>query len=130
MGPESVQTIASDFRNHKTHTWQITDRVTGTTETSDKDLVVLVAEGHTTVTWDEAGDSLVVFLELHSHALSNTRVWLLGFDTNLLDNDAGSMGSTLEWLSPLGGLMRQFVFLVGPEVQSALISKLATCLHT
>lgn len=130
MGPESVETITSDLGNHKTDTGQITDGLTGTTETFDEDLVVLIAEGHATVTWDEAGDSLIVFFELDSDTLSNTGVWLLGFDTDLLDDNAAGVGSTTEWFSPLSGLMSKFVLLVSPKVQSSLILQLATSLDT
>ena len=104
--------------------------MTRTTEALDQYFVVLVAEGHATVTGHEAGDSLIVFFELDSDTLSNTGVGLLGLDTDLLDDDAGSVGSTTEWLSPLSGLMREFVLLVSPEVQSSLLLQLATCLDT
>ena len=130
MGPESVETITSDLGNHKTDTGQITDGLTGTTETLDKNFVVLVAEGHATVTGNEAGDSLIVFFELDSDTLSNTGVWLLGFDTNLLNDNAAGMGSATEWLSPFSGLMGKFVLLVSPKVQSSLILQLATSLDT
>lgn len=130
MGPESVETIASNLGNQESDTGQITDGVAGTTETLDEDLVVLIAEGHTTVTWDEAGDSLIVFFELDSDTLSNTGVWLLGFDTDLLDDNTASVGGTTEWLSPLSGLMGKLVLLVSPKVQSSLILQLATSSDT
>lgn len=130
VGPQSVETIAGNLGDQETDTGQITDGVTGTTETLNKDLVVLVAEGHTTVTGDEAGDSLVVFFELDSDTLSNTGVRLLGLNTNLLDDDTTGVGSTLEWLSPLGGLMGEFVVLIGPKIQSSLVLKLATSSDT
>ena len=105
MGPECEETATSNLGDEETHAGQVTDGVTGTTETLNKNLVVLVAEGHTTITGDEGGDSLVVFFELDSDTLSNTGVRLLGLDTDLLDDNAGSVGSTLERLSPLSGLM-------------------------
>lgn len=130
VGPQSVETIAGNLGDQETDTGQITDGVTGTTETLNKDLVVLVAEGHTTVTGDECSDSLVVFFELDSDTLSNTGVRLLGLNTNLLDDDTTGVGSTLEWLSPLGGLMGEFVVLIGPKIQSSLVLKLATSSDT
>ena len=130
MGPEGVKTITGNLGNQEAHTGQVTDGVAGTTETLDEHLVILVAEGHATVTGHEAGDSLIVFFELDSDTLSNTGVGLLGLDTDLLDDNAGGVGSTTEWLSPLSGLMREFVLLVSPEVQSSLLLQLATCLDT
>ena len=126
MGPQGVETIAGNLGDEETDTGQITDGVAGTTETLDEDLVVLVAEGHATVTGNEAGDSLVVFFELDSDTLSNTGVRLLGLDTDLLDDDARSVRATLEGLSPLSGLVRLLVGLVGPTVVSSLDGQLAT----
>jgi len=130
VGPQGVETIAGNLGDEETDTGQITDGVAGTTETLDEDLVVLVAEGHATVTGNEAGDSLVVFFELDSDTLSNTGVRLLGLDTNLLNDNAAGVGSTLEWLSPLSGLMREFVVLISPQVQSSLVLELATSSDT
>ena len=130
MGPQGVETIAGNLGDEETHTGQITDGVTGTTETLNEDLVILVAEGHATITGNEAGDSLVVFFELDSDTLSNTGVRLLGLNTNLLDDNAAGVGSTLEWLSPLSGLMREFVLLISPQVQSSLVSELTTSSDT
>jgi len=104
--------------------------VAGTTETLDKHFIVLIAETHTTVTGDEASDSLVVFFELDSDTLSNTGVGLLGFDTNFLNNDARGVGSTLEGLSPLSSLVREPILFVSPKVQFSLVSKLATSTNT
>ena len=119
MGPESVETAAGDLGDQETHSGKITDGVTGTTETSDEDLVVLVNEGHATITGDEAGDSLIVFFELDSDTLSDTGVGLLGLNANLFDDDTTGVGGTLEGLSPLGSLVSLLVALVGPSVVSS-----------
>lgn len=73
----------------------------GATEPSDEDLVVLVDEGHASVARHEASDSLVVFLELDSHALSHGGVGLLGLNGDLLYHDARSVRRALEGLPPL-----------------------------
>jgi hypothetical protein len=113
--PEGVEGHAGDLDDLETHSRKISHGVAGTTEPGNEDLVVLVDEGHTTVSGHEASDSLVVFLELDSHALSHGGVRLLGLDGDLLDHDAGGVRRTLEGLSPLGVLVRLVVVVIGPS---------------
>ena len=47
--------------------------------------------------------------------LFRSRVGLLGFDGDLLDDDAGSVRCALEGLSPLGDLMRLVEVVIGPS---------------
>ena len=61
----------------------ITDGVTLTTESGDKDFVVLFDEVETTVVRDEGRDLLAVLDQLDTHALADSGVRLLGFDTDL-----------------------------------------------
>ena len=100
--------------------------MTGTTETSDHNFVVLINEGHTTVTRYEAGDSLIVFFELDSDTLSDTGVRLLCLNTDFFNDDAAGVGGTSERLSPFSGLMGFLVAFVSPAVVSSLDRKLTT----
>ena len=100
--PEGKKGATGSLDNLETHTRKITLSVTGSTETSDKTLVVLINEGHTTISWDVGGNSLVVLLKLDSHALSNSGVWLLSLNGNLLDNNTSGVRCLLEWFLPLG----------------------------
>ena len=114
--PEGVERNTCHLDNLESDSWQITHGVTGSTETSDQHLVVLIDERHTTILRHEASDSLVVFLELDSHALSDGRVGLLGLNGNLLNNDTSSVGSTLEGLSPLRVLVGFVVVVISPPI--------------
>ena len=99
--PESSEATSSDFNNLKSDSWKITHSVTRSTETGNEDFVVLINERHTSILWDVGCDSLVVLLKLDSNALSNSRVWLLSFNCDLLDDNSGSVGSLGERLLPL-----------------------------
>ena len=89
--------------------------MTATSETSNKYLIVLVTEGHSTVQRTVSGDSLVVLLELYSHAFTYGGVGLLGLDTNLFNDDSSCMGRSSEWLLPLSDLMLLLVIVIGPS---------------
>ena len=125
MEPQGQQRGTGDFLNLEAHTWDITDGVTLTTETSNEHLVVLVDERHATITRHVASNSLVVLFELNSHALTHGRVGLLGFDTNLLDDDASGLSGSGERLLPLGDGVGLAVSLVGPSKRES--AQLATC---
>ena len=114
--PESTEATSSNFNNLKSDSWKITHSVTRSTETGNKDLVVLVNERHTTILWDVGCDSLVVLLKLDSDTLSNSRVWLFSFNCDLFDDDTGSVGSLGERLLPLGSGVLFLVSFVGPPV--------------
>ena len=98
----------------ESHTWQITDSVTGTTESCNEYLIVLIAEAHSTILWHVSCDSLVVLLELDSNAFTYGRVGLFGFNTNLVDDDSSGVRRSGEGLLPLSNLMCRLVLLVGP----------------
>ena len=115
MQPEGHQTATGNFNNLESDSWQITDGMARSTESSDHDLVVLVDQRHTTILGNVCGDSLVVLLKLDSDALSDSGVWLLGLNCDLFDNDAGGMRSASKWLLPLGATVLLLVAKIGPS---------------
>ena len=88
--------------------------MTRSTETGNEDFVVLINEGHTTISWYISGNSLVVLLQLHTHALTDSRVGLLSFNTDLLDNNTGGLSGTSERLLPLGDIVLLLETEIGP----------------
>ena len=124
--PESKKSATSDLNNLESDSWNITLGVTRSTETSNEALVVLLNEGHTTISWDVGGDSLVVLLKLNSNALSNTGVRLLGLYGNLFNDDSSGVRSILEWLLPLGTGVLLLVSEIGPPIMSQKLKVILT----
>ena len=110
----------------ETHAGNITLGVAGATETSDKNLVVLIDEVKATVVGHEGSDLLTVLDKLHTHALTHSGVGLLRLDTDLLKNDPLGVGAAGERLGPLLAQVATLVALVRPVVDAALGTQLAT----
>ena len=102
---ESVEGDVGDLADLEPDTGDISHGVALTSESRDQnlqnisvqnittyhrlsDLVVLLNEVKTAVVGDEGGDLLAVLDELHSDALPDSRVRLLGLHTDLLENDS------------------------------------------
>ena len=113
--PKREKTASGNLDNLESNTGKISLGMSRSTETGNEDLVVFINEGHTSISWDVGSDSLVVFLELNSDALSDGGVWLLGLDGDLLDDDTGSVGSLTEWLLPLGSRVLLLITQIGPS---------------
>ena len=123
MLPKGKETASSDFNDLESNTREITLSVSGSTETSDKNLVIFFNERHTTISWNVGGNSLVVLFELNSDALSNTGVRLLRLNSDFLDDDTSGMRSINERLLPLGSGVSFFVTEIGPPVGELKVRK-------
>ena len=99
--PKGQKTATSGLNNLKSDTRKITFGMTRSTETGNEHFVILINETHATISWHVGSDLLVVLSQLNSNTLSNSRVWLLGFDSYLFDDDTSSMGCLSEWFLPL-----------------------------
>lgn len=75
------------FDDLESHTGNITDGVTLTTETGNENLIVLLNVVQATVTGYEGGNLLAVLDELHPHALADGRVRLFGFNTTATERE-------------------------------------------
>ena len=124
--PKREKTATGNLDNLESNTGKISLGMSRSTETGNEDLVVFINEGHTSISWDVGSDSLVVFLELNSDALSDGGVWLLGLDGDLLDDDTGSVGSLTERLLPLGSGVLLLITQIGPSVIKCEIPKRLT----
>ena len=117
MEPECADAGVGNLDEFKTHTWQITDGVTGTTETSNEYLIILITEAHSTILGHVGSNSLVVLLELDSNALTYGRVGLLGLDTDFVDDDSSGVRATSKRLLPSSDLVSCLVLLIGPSTE-------------
>ena len=108
--PEGKKTHSGYLHDLKSHTRNITLSLATAAETGDKDFIVLVdkvqativlrdgqlkapeAGSITTTYGHECSDLFAVLDQLDTNAFSDGRVWLFGLDSNLLENDALSVG--------------------------------------
>ena len=65
--------------------------MTLSTETGDKNLIIVIDERESSILGDECGDSLVVLSKLDSGTLSDGGVRLLGLDGDFLDDDSSGL---------------------------------------
>lgn len=81
--PESKETDTRDLDDLEADTGNVTLGLSAATEAGNENLVVLVGEVEAAVVGDEGGDLLAVLDELHTDTLANSRVGLLGLNTDL-----------------------------------------------
>ena len=122
---QSEQRHAGHLHHLETHSGNITDGVSFTSESCNEHLVVLVDKVEATVVRHERRDLLSVLDELHTRALTDSGVRLLRLDANLLQHDTLGVRASGERLGVLGTEVRLFVVLVGPELDTPVRSQLA-----
>ncbi|GMS96111.1 hypothetical protein PENTCL1PPCAC_18286, partial [Pristionchus entomophagus] len=123
---ESNEGGVGDLDDLEADTGNISDGVSGTTESSDEHLIVLLQEVEATVVGDEGGDLLSVLDELDSNALANGRVRLLSLDSDLLKNDSLGVRGTSEGVSlPPSSEVGFLVVLVVPSLITTVVAQLA-----
>lgn len=83
LAEQSKEGGLRDADDLETDSGNITDSVTGTTETSNEDFIVFINVVQTTITRHESGNLLTVLNELDTNALTNSRVGLLSFNTTM-----------------------------------------------
>jgi hypothetical protein len=124
---ESKKRGTSNLDNLEAATWDITNGVTGTTETSNEHLVIFIDEVQTTIIRHEACDLLTVLDELHTASLTNSGVRLFGLNSELLHDNTLSMGCSLERVMlPHGTGVSLLVVLVSPTVLTTMVAELAS----
>jgi hypothetical protein len=105
--------------------------MSGSTETSNEDFVILVDVIETTIPGNEGGNLLSVLNQLNTDALTDSRVGLLGLNTNLFqDNSLGHGGSSHRVSLHSCDGMSLAVFLITPALHSSVSAELATSANT
>ncbi len=100
--------------------------MTGTTETGNQNLIVLINEVQATVLGDEASDLLTVLDELNTNGLTNGRVRLLRLNTDLLNDDTLSVRRTSERIALVNSTRVSLVVLNRvPSLVSAVDAQVA-----
>lgn len=92
-----------DLNTLESNSGNITHGMTGTTEPSHKDLVVLIHIVQTTIAGNECGNFLPVLNELDTDTLSDGGVGLFGLNTNLFEDNALGHGGSSHGIGLVGG---------------------------
>ena len=124
LSEERVERHTGNLDDLEANTRDITNGVTLTTETSDENFIVFIGEVQATIAWDEGSNLLAVLDELNAHALTDSRVRLLGLDTDLFQDDTLGVRATSERLLPLRTQVRLVEILVGPALFTAVNAQL------
>ena len=113
--PEGKKTNSGYLHDLESHTRDITLSLATTTETRNQDFIVLVDKVQATIILHcdqleapkvglktaayghEGGDFFAVLDQLNTNAFPDGRVWLLGLDSDLLENDALGMRRSSSW---------------------------------
>ena len=106
----------------ETDSGNISHSVTGTTETSNEHLIVLINEVQTTIARDESSDLLTILDQLHTDALTNGRVRLLGLNSPKHELEIANSIHLLKNNSLGHGGSSKDVSLDGRHVVSLLVS--------
>ena len=122
---QSKERDTSDLDNLETDTRNITNSTTLTTETGNQDFIVFINVVQTTIVGDESSDLLTVLDQLNTDTLTNSRVRLLGFDTNLFKNDTLGVGRTTKGRrTESGSKSSLFVLFISPTLVATVDTKL------
>jgi hypothetical protein len=128
LAVEGVQANAGDLDDLETDSGLVSNGLARATASSNKDLVVLFNEVKSTIVRDEGDDLLAVLDQLNLDALTNGRVRLLGFNTNLLEDDTLGVGRSSEGIGARSvDRVRLLPALVGPPALSANANELTGC---
>ena len=100
--------------------------MTGSTKTGNQDFVILINKVEATIPRHKGGDTLAVLDQLDTDALPTGRVWLLGLDTNLFQDDAFGVRATGEWLFPFGTQVGFVKIFIGPSLLATMRLELTT----
>merc|ERR1711872_169414 len=109
------------FDDFESDAGNISDGVTGSTESGDQDFIVFFDVVQTTVLGYESRDFLSIFNKLHPHAFPDGRVGLLSLDADFLQNDAFDVRGPTKRIGFQGRAgVSLLVIFIRPSLNSAM----------
>uniref|UniRef100_A0A8C5M2J2 Uncharacterized protein n=1 Tax=Leptobrachium leishanense TaxID=445787 RepID=A0A8C5M2J2_9ANUR len=119
------------FGNLAPETRNITNGMTCTSKSSNKDFIVFLNEIQATVIGYEGCDLLAVFEQLQSDTLPDSGVWLLSLNTYFFQDDSFGVRSTSKRVSLQScDQMALLVLLVMSFLLVAVVTELSSCTKT
>jgi hypothetical protein len=94
--PQGLEGEPSYLDHLKSHTGKVTDGSARPPHPSNQTTVVIVNQFQGTIPRNEGDYDFVVLLELDTNCLTNSGVWLLGFDGDLANDDTGGHGDAFK----------------------------------
>lgn len=122
---QSEEGYISNLDHLESDTRNISDGMTLSTKSGNEYFVVFFNVVETTISGYESRNLLSILDELNPDTLSNGRVGLLGFYSNLFQDDSLGMRSTSERIGlPSGSKVSLLVVLIVPSLFSSMILEL------
>ena len=120
LAVQGEQADGGDLDDLETNSGSVSDGVTRTTATGNQDLVVFRQVVEATIPWYEGSDLLAVLFQHDSDSLSDSRVRLFRFNTDLFDDEALGHATTHEGVFESRTEESSVVLLVVPFLESSL----------
>ena len=128
LAVQGVQANAGDLDDLETNSGLVSDGLAGAAASSDEHLIVLLHKVKATIIGHEGSNLLSVLNQLHTSALTNSGVRLLGLNADLLQHDALGVGRASEGVrAGCVDRVRLLPALVGPAALSADANELTGC---
>merc|ERR1719219_1979650 len=122
--PQSQQTDSRNFHDFETNSRDISDTMPRSTEPRDKNFIVIINKGQTTVSRNEGGDLFTVLNKLDTSAFSDSGVRLFGFNSQFFNDNSFCMRTSSKRVRFESNPRMSFLpKLFGPTLNSSVIAQ-------